>query len=53
MKYIEYGVIENPIDSSQNKTLYARVDDDGLIRFTCTEENSDYQAYLKSLEENN
>jgi hypothetical protein len=26
--------------------IYARIDDDGLCRFTCTEENPDYQAYL-------
>jgi hypothetical protein len=26
--------------------IYARIDEDGLCRFTCTEDNSDYQAYL-------
>jgi hypothetical protein len=31
--------------------IYARIDDDGLCRVTCTEDDSDYQAYLKSLEE--
>lgn len=31
--------------------IYGRVDDDGLIRYTCTEDDSAYQAYLKSLEE--
>jgi hypothetical protein len=31
--------------------IYARIDDDGLCRVTCTEDNPDYQAYLKSLEE--
>lgn len=30
--------------------IYARIDDDGLCRVTCTEDNPDYQAYLKSLE---
>ena len=33
--------------------IYARIDDDGLCRVTCTEENPDYQTYLKYLEENN
>jgi hypothetical protein len=32
--------------------IYARIDDDELCRVTCTEENPDYQAYLKSLEVN-
>ena len=31
--------------------IYARIDDDELCRVTCTEENPDYQAYLKSLED--
>jgi len=26
--------------------IYARIDDDGLCRVTCTEENPDYQAWL-------
>ena len=26
--------------------IYARVDDDGLIRVTCTEDNPEYQAWL-------
>ena len=27
--------------------IYARIDDDGLCRVTCTEDNSDYQEWLK------
>jgi len=27
--------------------IYARIDDDGLCRVTCTEDNPDYQAYLE------
>ena len=38
--------------NDNNIKIYARIDDDGLCRVTCTEEDSDYQAYLKSLEEN-
>ena len=26
--------------------IYARIDDDGLCRVTCTENNPDYQAWL-------
>ena len=26
--------------------IYARIDDDGLCRVTCTEENPDYLAWL-------
>jgi hypothetical protein len=44
MKYIELG--ENP----QGVMIYGRVDEDGLMRVTCTAENPDYQAYLSSLE---
>ena len=43
MKYIELG--ENP----QGVMIYGRVDDDGLMRVTCTAENPDYQAYLATL----
>jgi hypothetical protein len=44
MKYIELG--ENP----QGVMIYGRVDEDGLMRVTCTAENPDYQEYLLSLE---
>jgi hypothetical protein len=27
--------------------IYARIDDDGLCRVTCTEENPEYQAWLE------
>ena len=26
--------------------IYARIDDDGLCRITCTEDNPDFQAWL-------
>jgi len=26
--------------------IFARIDDDGLCRVTCTEDNPDYQAWL-------
>jgi hypothetical protein len=26
--------------------IYARIDDDGICRVTCTEDNPDYQAWL-------
>lgn len=42
--FIEYGLIENPF--GDNKILYAKVDEDGLIRMTCTEDNPEYQAWL-------
>ena len=32
---------------SDEKQIYARVDEDGLIRLSCTEDSSEYQAYLK------
>jgi hypothetical protein len=31
--------------------IYARIDDDGLCRVTCTEENPDYQAWLNKTDE--
>ena len=37
-------------DTNEGVKIYARIDDDGLCRFTCTEDNSDYQEYLKTLE---
>ena len=27
--------------------IYARIDDDGLCRVTCTEDNPDYKAWLE------
>lgn len=34
---------------SDEKQIYARVDDDGLIRLSCTEDSSEYQQYLKEI----
>ena len=31
--------------------IFARIDEDGLCRVTCTENDPAYQAYLASLEE--
>jgi hypothetical protein len=44
MKYIEIGLNEEGI------LLFARVDDDGLIRYTCFQEDSAYQAWLNPTE---
>ena len=40
MKYVELG--ENP----QGVMIYGRIDDDGLMRVTCTVDNPDYQSWL-------
>jgi hypothetical protein len=31
--------------------IYARIDDDGLCRVTCTEDNPDYQEWLNPAEQ--
>ena len=31
--------------------IYARIDDDGLCRVTCTEDNPDYQEWLNPTEQ--
>jgi len=31
--------------------IYARIDDDGLCRVTCSEDNPDYQAWLNPTEQ--
>jgi hypothetical protein len=36
--------------NDNNIKIYARIDDDGLCRVTCTEEDSEYQAWLKDNE---
>lgn len=41
--------IEHGIDSLGNK-IFARVDEDGLIRYTCTEDDPAYQAWLNPSE---
>ena len=45
IKYIEIGK-----DLSGN-TIFGRIDEDGLCRVTCIEENPEYQAYLAHLTE--
>ena len=40
MTYIELGLTDYGV------MLYGRVDDDGLMRVTCTADNPDYQAWL-------
>jgi hypothetical protein len=45
IQYIEVG-----LDLSGNK-IYGRIDEDGLMRVTCTAENPDYQAWLNSTEQ--
>ena len=44
MKYIEIGT-----DLKDNK-IFGRIDEDGLMRFTCTEDNPEYQAWLNPVE---
>ncbi len=33
-------------ENDLGQKIYARIDDDGLCRFTCTEDNPEYQAWL-------
>ena len=40
MTYIELG------ENEQGIMIYGRVDEDGLMRVTCTAENPEYQAWL-------
>jgi hypothetical protein len=40
IKFIEYG------ETSTGEKLFARVDEDGLIRYTCIEADPAYQAWL-------
>jgi hypothetical protein len=35
-------------ENNEGTKIYGRVDDDGLIRVTCVEEDKDYQAWLES-----
>lgn len=44
---MKYELLEEYADGSK---VYARIDDDGLCRFTCTENDSDYQAWLANLQ---
>jgi hypothetical protein len=34
-------------DTDEGVKIYARIDDDGLCRVTCTEENPEYLAWLE------
>lgn len=40
IEFVEHGV-----DLFGNK-IFGRIDEDGLCRFTCTEDNPDYQDWL-------
>jgi len=33
-------------ENDLGQKIYARIDDDGLCRVTCTEDNPEYQAWL-------
>jgi hypothetical protein len=33
-------------ENELGQKIYARIDDDGLCRVTCTEDNPEYQAWL-------
>ena len=37
-------------DTDSGVKIYARIDDDGLCRLTCTEDDLGYQAWLKDNE---
>jgi hypothetical protein len=38
-------------ENDLGQKIYARIDDDGLCRFTCTEDNPEYQAWLNPAEQ--
>jgi hypothetical protein len=40
---MKYELLETTMDGVK---IYARIDEDGLCRFTCTEDNPEYQAWL-------
>jgi hypothetical protein len=44
IEFIEYGV------NDAGQKLFARVDEDGLIRYTCIESDPAYQAWLNPTE---
>ena len=44
MKYEQIGT------NLANEAIFGRIDDDGLFRFTCTEDNPEYQAWLNTVE---
>ena len=42
-------MIYKMLPKQENKQqVFARIDDDGLCRITCTEENPEFQTYLKN-----
>jgi hypothetical protein len=45
---MRYELLETNADGIK---IYARIDDDGLCRVTCTEENPDYQEWLNPTEQ--
>jgi hypothetical protein len=45
IEFVEYGT------NSNGETIYARVDEDGLIRYTCVEDDPAYQAWLNPTEQ--
>jgi len=38
-------------ENDLGQKIYARIDEDGKCRFTCTEDNSEYQAWLNPTEQ--
>jgi hypothetical protein len=44
IQFIEYG------ETDSGQKLFARVDEDGLIRYTCVESDPAYQAWLNPKE---
>ena len=44
IQFIEYG------ETDSGQKLFARVDEDGLIRYTCVESDPAYQAWLNPTE---
>jgi hypothetical protein len=44
IEFIEYG------ETDGGQKLYARIDEDGLIRYTCIESDPAYQAWLNPTE---
>jgi hypothetical protein len=44
IQFIEYG------EDSQGNKIFSRIDEDGLVRYTCTEDDAAYQAWLNPQE---
>lgn len=36
-----------------HRKIFGKVDDDGLIRYTCSEDDAEYQLWLKNQETSN